>query len=54
MKWKNIKLGGKFSIAFGIVISILVAVALWSIYDIGKILINADKAIEGNKLYQTH
>ncbi|MFC2138457.1 CZB domain-containing protein, partial [Bacteroidota bacterium] len=50
MNWKNIKLGGKFSIAFGIIIFILMAVAIWSIFGIGNIVNNAEKAIEGNIL----
>ena len=43
-------LSGKFSIAFGIIILIIASVALWSIYGIGNIVSNANKAIEGNEL----
>ena len=50
MKWKNVKLGGKFSIAFGLVIALLILVAYWSIRGIGEIITNANEVIEGNEL----
>jgi methyl-accepting chemotaxis protein len=50
MKWKDFKLGVKLSIAFGIVIVILVVVAFWSINGIGGIVIDAEEVIDGNKL----
>lgn len=50
MKWKNLKLGKKFFISFGLIITLLVVVAFWSINGIGNIVGNAEKVIDGNKL----
>jgi methyl-accepting chemotaxis protein len=50
MKWKDLKLGRKFFIAFGLVIALLILVAYWAIYGIGGIVDNAGEVIEGNKL----
>ncbi|MCK4923118.1 MAG: CZB domain-containing protein, partial [Bacteroidales bacterium] len=50
MKWKDFKLGTKFTIGFGAIIVLLVVVALWSIVGIGGITGNASEVIEGNKL----
>ncbi len=50
MKWKNLKLGRKFFVAFGLIIILLVVVAIWSINGIGGIVNNAEEVIEGNKL----
>jgi len=50
MNWKNLKLTGKFTIAFGIVILLLVVVAFWAINGIGSIVNNAAEVIDGNKL----
>ena len=50
MQWKNFKLFGKFSIAFGLVITLLVLVALWAIVKINGIVNNAGEIIDGNKL----
>lgn len=50
MKWKNLKLGRKFAVAFGLVITLLGVVAIWAITGIGGIVVNAEEVIEGNKL----
>jgi len=50
MNWKNLKLGSKFFVAFGLVIALLIFVAYWAINDIGGIVGNAEEVIEGNKL----
>ncbi|MCK4923107.1 MAG: CZB domain-containing protein, partial [Bacteroidales bacterium] len=50
MKWKDFKLGTKFTIGFGTIIVLLVVIALWSITGIGGITGDAEEVIEGNKL----
>jgi methyl-accepting chemotaxis protein len=50
MKWKDLKLGRKFFVAFGLVIALLILVAYWAINGIGGIVGNAEEVIEGNKL----
>jgi methyl-accepting chemotaxis protein len=50
MSWKNLRLGGKFAIGFGLVLLLLTAVAAWSILGIGRIVTNAEEVIDGNKL----
>ncbi len=50
MNWNNLKLGRKFSIAFGIIIIIMVVTGLWSIFGIGSILKDAEEVIDGNEL----
>ncbi len=50
MNWKNLKLGGKFAVAFGAVITLLIIVALWAVLGILNIVGNADEVISGNKL----
>src|SRR3990172_5151741 len=50
MKWKNLKLGKKMSVGFGVVLSLLVIVAGWSFFGIDNIVGNARNVIEGNKL----
>ncbi len=50
MKWKNLKLSGKFTIGFGFVLVLLVVTAVWSITGIGGIVQNAEEVIDGNKL----
>ena len=50
MKWKDLKLGRKFFISFGLIIVLLVIVAIWAINGIGGIVGNASEVIEGNKL----
>ena len=50
MNWKDLKLGRKFFIAFGLVIGLLILVAYWAISGIGGIVDNAGEVIEGNQL----
>ena len=50
MKWKDIKLGRKFFIAFGAIVVVLGIVAFWSISGINGIVGNAEEVIDGNKL----
>jgi len=50
MNWKNLKLGRKFLISFGLIIALLVVVGIWSISGIGGIVGNSKEVIEGNKL----
>jgi methyl-accepting chemotaxis protein len=50
MKWKNLKLGKKFTVAFGLIIALLAVVAIWAITGIGGIVSNAEEVIEGNVL----
>ncbi len=50
MKWKNLKLGKKFGVGFGIVLALLVIVGGWAIFGISGIVGNAGEVIDGNKL----
>lgn len=50
MKWKDIKLGRKFLISFGVIVVFLITVSLWSIIGIQGIVNDADEVIDGNKL----
>ncbi len=50
MKWKDLKLGKKFGIGFGIVMVLLVIVGGWAIFGISGIVDNAEEVIDGNKL----
>jgi methyl-accepting chemotaxis protein len=48
--WKNIKLGWKLGVGFGIVLILLVVVGFWAIFGIGGIVNNASLVINGNHL----
>ncbi|MCU4156945.1 CZB domain-containing protein [Carboxylicivirga sp. A043] len=50
MKWNNLKLGIKFLISFGIIISLLLLSGFWAINGIGGIVSDANEVIDGNKL----
>src|SRR6056297_559794 len=50
MSWKNMKLGTKFIVGFGVVIILVVVVGGWSILGINEIVDDASEVIEGNKL----
>lgn len=50
MAWKNVRIGGKFTIGFGIVLVLLALVVGWSIFGIRGIVNNAKTVIQGNKL----
>lgn len=47
---KNLRVGFKFTIAFGVVLALLCVVAVWSISGIGTIIYDADEVIGGNTL----
>jgi len=50
MKWNDIKLGGKFSLAFGSIIVLLILSTAWSIWGINGIVVNSEEVIQGNKV----
>ncbi|TLX72161.1 HAMP domain-containing protein [Labilibacter sediminis] len=50
MNWNNLKLGKKFSLAFGIIIVLMVVSGYWAINGIGDIVFDAGEVIDGNKL----
>ncbi len=50
MKWKNLKLGKKFGLGFGVILLLLAVTVGWAVYGIGDILGNAGQVIDGNKL----
>lgn len=50
MNWQDLKFGKKFSIAFGIIVMLIVISGLWSIYGITDIVSDAESVIDGNKL----
>jgi len=50
MRWKNLKLGKKIGIGFGVVLLLLSVVGGWSVFGIGGIVGNAGQVIAGNKL----
>jgi len=49
-QWKDIRIGGKMFIGFGLLIALTLLVSLWSIFGISKIVSDADEVIAGNKL----
>lgn len=48
--WKNLSLRTKFAVSFGAIIVLLLFSAIWAIFGIGGILVDAEEVIEGNKL----
>ena len=50
MKWKNIKLSGKFAIGFGLILLLLAIVAAFASYGIGTIGNHACEVTEGNSI----
>ena len=50
MRWKDIKLGKKMGIGYGIVLVLLAFVTTWAIFGINDIVGNAGQVIDGNKL----
>ena len=50
MKWKNLTIGKKIAVGFGVVLVLLTAVGLLSYTGVGSIVNNAKQVIEGNKL----
>ncbi len=50
MSWKDLSLGKKFTVGFGIVLLLLVVTGGWAIYGVGGIVADAGQVIEGNKI----
>jgi methyl-accepting chemotaxis protein len=50
MRWKDFSLKAKFTLGFGSILVLLVAVGLWAVLGIGGIVHNAEEVIGGNKL----
>lgn len=50
MKWNDLKLSKKFFLAFSVIISLLLATGLWTIFGINGIVDNASETIDGNEL----
>ncbi len=50
MNWRNLKLGRKFFVAFGAIITLLIISAFWAMSGIGAIVNDATEVIDGNKL----
>lgn len=50
MLWKDLKLGKKFTVGFGIILLLLSGLAAWSVTGIGGIVSNAEEVIRGNAL----
>lgn len=50
MSWKNLKLGKKLGVGFGLMLILITAVGLWAIFGISGIVGNASEVIDGNKL----
>ena len=50
MKWRNVRLAGKFGIGFGLVLLLLTFVGVWATFGIGQIVGDAGQVIKGNKL----
>lgn len=50
MKWKNLKLGRKFFIAFGVIIALFISLTVFSIIGIRTILQNYDAIMVANQL----
>ena len=50
MRWKNVKLAGKFGIGFGSLLLLLLVISGWAILGISSIVRNAEQVIDGNKL----
>ena len=50
MNWKNLTIGKKITVGFGIVLVMLTAVGLLCFTGVGSIVGNATQVIEGNKL----
>ncbi|MCG8700867.1 MAG: methyl-accepting chemotaxis protein [Bacteroidales bacterium] len=50
MKWKNLKLGSKFFVSFGLIMLLFLGATLFAVQSIRSIVNNAEEIIEGNNL----
>jgi len=50
MNWKNLKIGTKLSLGFGVILVILIVNGITSVVDINEIVHNAKLVISGNRL----
>lgn len=50
MRWKDVGLKAKFTVAFGVVLVLMAVVSVWAVLGVGDIVRNAKEVIEGNKL----
>ena len=50
MRWKNLKLGRKFFVSFGVVITLLALIALIAINGINILIDGADNIVERNTI----
>jgi len=50
MKWKDLTFGKKFTVAFSVMIALLVTIAIWSLNGIDQIIQNLDEITEANHL----
>ncbi len=50
MSWKNMTIGKKIYLSFGVVLSLLVALGLLNYFGVGNIVGNAEEVIHGNQL----
>jgi len=51
MNWKNLTLGKKFTVAFTIIITLLIIVAIWSLNGINDIIENSNDITKANHLH---
>lgn len=50
MSWNNMTIGKKISLAFGVILALLLLSTLFSNLGVGHIVYNAEEVINGNKL----
>ncbi|MCG8402926.1 MAG: methyl-accepting chemotaxis protein [Firmicutes bacterium] len=50
MRWRDVSVGIKLSIGFGLVLVLLIGSAVWSIFGVTDIVGNAEEVIHGNRL----
>jgi methyl-accepting chemotaxis protein len=50
MNWKDLTLGKKFTVAFTVMIALLITVAIWSLNGINQIIQNSDEITNANHL----
>ena len=48
--FSNLTIGKRLALGFGVVLTLLVAVALWAVFGIGGVVSNAEQTIAGNEL----